>query len=121
MLRISSRSNPRLRETARLVASSRDRRKAGKCVLEGEHLVAAYAARYGAPETLLVTESFLLREGVKALVDRFESRAIVVPDALLDDIAALPAGVGMLAVVATPQASAHASGDFVLLLDDVQD
>jgi TrmH family RNA methyltransferase len=121
MLRVTSRHNPKLKETVRLVASSRDRRKAGKCVLEGEHLIEAYASRYGAPETLLVTQPFLGRESARALVERFESRTIVVPDAIFDDIAVLPAGVGLLAVVATPQAPGDATGDFVLLLDDVQD
>ena len=43
MQHVTSRQNPRLNEAARLIASSRDRRKAGKCVLEGEHLVAVYA------------------------------------------------------------------------------
>ena len=45
MLRVASRNNPRYREVARLVSSSRDRRKAGRCVLEGEHLVAAHLER----------------------------------------------------------------------------
>ena len=121
MLRVTSRSNPKLKETARLVASSRDRRKAGKCVLEGEHLIAAYAARYGAPETLLIGDSFLRRPEAKALAERFDSRAISVPDELLEDFAVLPAGVGMLAVVATPRAPGNVEGDFLLLLDDVQD
>ena len=40
MQRVTSRQNPRLREAIGLIASARDRRKAGKCVLEGEHLVA---------------------------------------------------------------------------------
>ena len=121
MLRITSRSNPRLRETARLVASSRERRKAGRCVLEGEHLIEAYANRYGAPETLLISESFLDRDTARALAERFESLTIAVPDAVLDDIAVLPAGVGMLAVIATPKAPGKIEGDFLLLLDDVQD
>ena len=121
MLRITSRNNPKLKETARLVASSRDRRKAGKCVLEGEHLVAAYAARHGAPETLLITESFLRRPSAKALADGFDALAIVVPDAVLEDIAVLPAGVGMLAVIRAPQPPAEVTGDFLLMLDDVQD
>ena len=42
MPRISSSDNPRLKEAARLIASSRERRKSGRCVLEGEHLVDVY-------------------------------------------------------------------------------
>jgi TrmH family RNA methyltransferase len=121
VLRITSRNNPRLKEAARLIASSRDRRKAGKCVIEGEHLVGVYAERYGAPETLVVAEPFLDRPGVRALAERFDTRTVVVSEALFDDLAVLPSGVGMLAVVATPARASTQGGDFCLLLDDVQD
>jgi len=121
MQRVTSRNNPRLREAARLIASSRDRRKAGKCVLEGEHLVAVYAARRGAPEFLIVTEDAVARPGVRALADAHSSRTLVVPAGLFAELAALPAGVGLLAVVATPAAVPAAPGAFCLLVDDVQD
>jgi TrmH family RNA methyltransferase len=121
MLRVSSRTNPRLKEASRLVASSRDRRKAGKCVLEGEHLVEAYSQRYGPPETLVVTEAFLDRPAARRLVERFDARTIVVPEPLFDELAVLPAGVGMLAVVSTPKPTAEDAGDFCLLLEGVQD
>jgi len=119
--RVTSRNNPRLREAARLIASSRDRRKAGKCVLEGEHLVAVYVARRGAPESLIVTDEALVRPGVRALAEEHSSRTLIVPAALFGELATLPAGVGLLAVVATPVAVPRAPGDFCLLLDDVQD
>ena len=54
MQRVSSKDNPRLAEAARLVASSRDRRKSGKCVLEGDHPIGVYLERIGRPETLVV-------------------------------------------------------------------
>lgn len=121
MQRITSRNNPRLREAARLAASSRDRRKAGRCVLEGEHVVAVYAARFGAPQSLIVTDEAVARPAVRALVDRYADRAIVVPGALFDEVATLPAGVGVLAVVATPTTTSPGRADFSLLVDDVQD
>lgn len=121
MQRVTSRHNPRLREAARLVASARDRRKAGRCVLEGEHLVGVYWDRFGAPETLIVTEEALAREPARAIVARGLERTLVVPAALFADLATLPSGVGMLAVVPTPQSSAAAAAEFCLLLDDVQD
>jgi len=121
VLRITSRHNPRLRETAQLLASARERRKAGRCVIEGEHLVAVYAERRGAPEVLIVSEPFLARPGVEALCRRFGERTLVVPEALFASMAVLPAGVGMLAVVPTPHPPASDDGDFCVLLDDVQD
>ena len=121
MLRITSRHNPRLRDTAQLLASARERRKVGRCVLEGEHLVAVYADRHGAPEVLVVSEPFLGRPGVDALCRRFGERTLLVPEALFASLAVLPAGVGMLAVVPTPHPPASDGGDFCVLLEDVQD
>ena len=121
MLRITSKNNPRLKEATRLVASSRDRRKAGKCVLEGEHLIEAYSQRHGSPETLIVTEAFLERPAARRLAERFEARTLIVPGSLFDEIAVLPAGVGMLAVVDTPVPALDDAAEFCLLVDDVQD
>ncbi|GIK87126.1 MAG: RNA methyltransferase [Betaproteobacteria bacterium] len=121
MLRITSRHNPRLREALRLVASARDRRKAGRCVLEGEHLIEVYAQRIGAPETLVVAEPFLERAGVCALARRFDDRALVVPAPLFHEMAVLPAEVGVLAVVPAPRVPLSPGGAFCLLLDEVQD
>jgi TrmH family RNA methyltransferase len=121
VLRIASKNNPRLREASRLVASARDRRKAGKCVLEGEHLVSAYVQRYGAPETLVIAEPYADRPQIAALARRFDERALIVPEALFDELAVLPSGVAMLAVVATPLPRPSPGGAFCLLLDDVQD
>jgi len=121
VLSVTSSRNPRLREAARLIASSRDRRKAGKCVLEGEHLVAVYAARRGLPETLLVAAGALDRPEARALAERCGPRTLVVPPALFRDVAVAPAGVEMLAVVPTPRGAAGTGGDFCLLLEEVQD
>jgi RNA methyltransferase, TrmH family len=118
---VTSRQNPRLKEVSRLIASSRDRRKAGKCVLEGEHLIAAYSQRHGAPELIVVTDDALARQAVRALATRHEDRVLRVPAKLLSDLATLPPGVGMLAVVPAPRPGPSAASDFCLLLDDVQD
>lgn len=121
MLRITSRHNPRLRDVAGLLASARDRRKAGKCVLEGEHLIAVYVGRHGDPEVLVVAEDCLARPGVAALVARFPRETLVVPAPLFAELATLPAGVGILAAIAAPVPAPAAAADFCLLLDDVQD
>src|SRR5215468_3669989 len=122
MPRITSRDNPRLKEAARLIASSRDRRKSGRCVLEGAHVVAAYCARHGAPETLIVADTApdtpelgALRAAVPA------TRTLVVAENAWSELGPLPAGVGVLAVVPTPQPLPGRAADFCLLLEDVQD
>jgi TrmH family RNA methyltransferase len=123
MQRVTSRQNPRLKEAGRLIASARDRRKAGKCVLEGEHLVGVFSARYGAPESLLVTDEALAHAAARALAERHAERTLVIPAKLLSELAVLPADVGVLAVVPVvrPAAAPTTTAAFCLLLDDVQD
>ena len=121
MQHVTSRQNPRLREAAALIASSRERRKTGKCVLEGEHVVSAYLLRHGNPETLIVAEDALATPAVRDVAERHSPRTLVVPAALFAATASLPASVGMLAVVATPRPPQLRFADFCLLVDDVQD
>jgi RNA methyltransferase, TrmH family len=122
MPRVSSPDNPRLKEAARLIASSRDRRKAGRCVLEGEHTIVAYCDRYGAPETLIVVESACKRDGIRKLVERIPpSHTLVVAETAWAGIAQFPAGIGAMAVVEAPRPQHHASSVFFLLLDGIQD
>jgi len=122
MLRVVSRQNPRYREVARLVSSSRDRRKAGRCVLEGEHLVAVHLERTGLPEIVVVNEEALARPGIAALVARVpESRLVVVTRALFDGMGALPPDVGVIAVAPAPRPPSGPPGALCLLLEAIQD
>ena len=80
MPRITSRDTPRLHEAARLIASSRERRKADRCVLEGEHLVGAYCRRIGPPETLIVAEGAEEQPAVRSLVSLVsQARTLIDP------------------------------------------
>ena len=122
MRRVASRHNEHLRDVARLIASSRERRKSGRCVLEGAHLIEVYVARIGMPQILVVADDVLVRADVAALVGKVpQDRIIVVSRKLFDDAASLPADIGVLAAVPTPRVEPRAHADFCLLLDDVQD
>ena len=122
MPRITSRDNPRLKEAVRLIASSRERRKAGRCVLEGEHVVAAYCRRHGAAETLLIAETALGRPTIRALQATVPAtQTLIVTPSAWAEYSQLPAAVGALAVVATPAPRFERAADFCLLLEDVQD
>ena len=122
MTRVTSLDNPRLKEAARLIASSRDRRKSGRCVLEGAHAIDAYCRRIGNPETLIVADAAEADASIAALLARVPpSRTLVVSRALLGELATLPADVGAIAVIVTPVAAPAPAADFCLLLEDVQD
>ncbi len=122
MQRATSRHNPRLKDAARLIASSRDRRKMGRCVLEGDHLVGIYQARIGMPETLLVVDARAHDPRIAALIAPMPARDVIaVSAALFAEVSTLPADIGALAIVPTPSPSAPPPARFHLLLDDVQD
>jgi len=122
MLRVTSRNNPRLAEAAGLISSSRDRRKAGRCVLEGDHLIGVYLDRGGLPESLIVVDDRLSDPRIAAIVARVpESRVLCVPSVVFAEVSTLPAAVGALAVVATPAPALPSPAGFHLLLEDVQD
>ena len=123
MIRVSSPNNPRVREALRLMASSHERRRTARCVLEGAHLVLVYRATFGLPDTIIATDEALARDEVRALVaGDADARTIVVPASLLAEHSAMPADIGVLAVVPAPRALApRDDAGFTLLLEDVQD
>jgi TrmH family RNA methyltransferase len=122
MLRVTSRHNPRLAEAAALISSSRDRRKAGRCVLEGEHLIEVYLDRGGVPEALILVDERVSEPRFAALAARVRERDVLaVPAAIFAEISTLPAAVGVLAIIATPAPVLPPSASFHLLLEDVQD
>jgi hypothetical protein len=53
-----------------LISSSRDRRKAGRCVLEGDHLIEVYLDRGGVPEALIVVDERVADPRFAALAAR---------------------------------------------------
>src|SRR5215468_10292025 len=99
MPRITSRDNPRLKEAVRLIASSRERRKTGRCVLEGEHLVTAYCQRVGPPESLILAESAREQPAIRVLLASVPAaRTLVVAASAWDELTQLPSAIGVLAV-----------------------
>ncbi|HWD36425.1 MAG TPA: RNA methyltransferase, partial [Casimicrobiaceae bacterium] len=121
-MRVESANNERLRDVARLASSSHERRKSGRCVLEGVHLIEIYCERVGPPQTLVVLDEALARRDIINLMARVPaSRTLVVRRALFSELASLPADVSALAVVPAPVTRASEPGRFCLVLEDVQD
>jgi len=122
MPRVSSRDNPRLKAVAQLIASSRERRKEGRCVLEGENLVAAYYRRYGAPEILVVCEDALERPDIEALASQAPPQdTLLVSTQRWAEVSQVAPALGVLAVVSAPVPRLEKAADFCLLLEAIQD
>jgi TrmH family RNA methyltransferase len=117
---IRSRDNPFFKGLKRLAESGRERRKRGRTLLDGLHLVMAYEAALGPVETLIVADSALAAGEIAAYV---EGRGVVVlADSLLRDLGLVDTPSGLLAVVITPMATVAVDREKdAILLDGVQD
>ncbi|HET9045970.1 MAG TPA: RNA methyltransferase [Casimicrobiaceae bacterium] len=122
MQRVTSRHNERINEARRLAQSSRDRRKLGRCILEGKHLTRVYVDRVGPPATLIVVDWALDDPAIAGIVrDVPSTRVLQVPPTVFAEIAVLPIDVGVLAVIETPRHDVTQQPQFALLLEDLQD
>ena len=117
---IQSRDNAFYKQLKRLAESGRERRKTGRTVLDGVHLVEAYEQAIGPVETLVVGESAMQAGEIARFVEGRDF--VVLSDALLREIAPVDTPSGLMAVAAMPQATAavHRQKD-AILLDGVQD
>lgn len=117
---IQSRDNPFFKSLKRLAESGRERRKTGKTLLDGVHLVEAYEQAIGMVDSLVVAESALAGGEVAAFVEGREP--VVIADVLMRDLGLVDTPSGLLAVVAMPCGGAQADGNGdAVLLDGVQD
>jgi TrmH family RNA methyltransferase len=133
---ITSRDNPTFKELVKLQESSRQRRIAGRTLLDGVHLVEAYFA-LGEPEKLVVSETgcenpeirFLLEKVTKVTEGVANRQAIVMvlPDALFREVSTVKTATGLMAVVPIPSPEAipmqkrGEAESFCALLEAIQD
>jgi len=123
MKKITSRENATFKQLRLLAESSRERRKQGKTLLDGIHLVSAWFAHFGPPELLIVSESGAQQTEISGfLAQQRQTLPQVFGDALFREISPVTTPTGILALIAIPRSSpaAKMSGSCVLL-DAIQD
>jgi len=123
MNRIASRTNPQFKALSLLAHTARERRRQGRTLLDGPHLVASYLDHGHLPALVAVSDDALTRPEVAALLGRLRGCEIVCFAApLFSSIAPVDTPIGILAIVEIPLASDdRAHGEFVVMLDGVQD
>jgi TrmH family RNA methyltransferase len=100
---IQSRENPQVRALLKLAASSRERRKTGTTVLEGENLLRAYHDAGGKAELVALSEAAYARPQLRQLLETVNAKTrLLLADGLVDKMSELVSGTGVLAVVKTP-------------------
>ena len=123
MKSISSRDNPLYKRLLRLATSSRERRKVGKCLLDGMHLVAAYYASCGLPETVIVSAAALENPELAAFLARHPQIApVILTPGLFQDVAQVAHPQGIIAIGDVPHpALPKVLPDSCVLLEGIQD
>lgn len=123
MKAVASRDNPAFKAMARLVSSASARRRAGLCVLDGTHLLAAFLDSGGRPEELMVSRAGLDDPEVARLVERAApARVTLLADALFDALSTVESPTGVIAAVRAPAGRAvPPTARLALLLEDIQD
>jgi TrmH family RNA methyltransferase len=121
--RISSRDNALYKEWKGLATSSQARRRAGRTLLDGVHLCAAYLDSVGLPAMCIVGESAMANPEVAAILERCGgAQGVVLPDALFRALSQVEHGVDLLFVIDTPRATApDMLAEAAVLLDNLQD
>ncbi|MEY4591253.1 MAG: hypothetical protein RIR18_148 [Pseudomonadota bacterium] len=124
MKHIQSRDNPFYKQLKKLAESGRERRKVGKTLLDGAHLIVAFEQAMGAVETLVISESCLSTYQKSAeLVRVVEGHELtVLSDSLMRELGLVESPSGLLAVAKTPQTVTQPNPNInAVLLDAVQD
>ena len=123
MKAIRSRNNPTVKALVKLAGSSRERRRTGTTLLEGERLVRAYGESGGRAETILASESACTDTATRTFVEKFPAEShLVLADGIFSAISQLASAAGVAAVIRTPQpgpVEKPISG--CLLLENIQD
>ncbi len=122
--RIVSRDNRGWRECVALAESARERKRQGRALLEGIHLCQAWRQWQGGFDTLIVSDAALGDAEVGALLAQLDSAARVwhVTDPLFKELSRLEHGIGVAAVVPTPEPDWPARiDDDCVYLDRLQD
>ncbi len=123
MKTITSSDNPRFRALLKLAQSSRERRGAGLSLLDGIHLVAAYAEHVGPPAEIVLNRSAAENPEVCGLLAKLKAcPQLQLSDALFRQLSSVATPTGIIAVVPTPRVAApeRLSGASVWL-EDIQD
>lgn len=122
--RIASRDNPHFKALKRLCRSGRERRKTGRVLLDGMHLIESYAQLHGSLQEIIVSESGALRgEIARFLHGRGAAGPVsVLADALFDELALVATPTGIMAIVGQPQPTHNPNLEAdTVVLDGIQD
>jgi TrmH family RNA methyltransferase len=123
MRHVTSADNAQFKALLKLHQSSRERKKAGRSLLDGVHLVQAYVEHVGAPDQVAVSRSALADPEIAALLrSKLMPEPLVLSDGLMRELSSVSTPTGLIAAVKTPRArEVPAKPAACVMLEDIQD
>ncbi|MCB1887028.1 MAG: RNA methyltransferase [Rhodocyclaceae bacterium] len=121
MQQITSRDNPLVKRVRALARSSREVKKQGLTLLDGDHLLRAALGAGRSVEQVLLSASGAGRHDYLALASAAGCPVTQLPDALFASVSPVESPSGILALMAVPASPAPAASGTVVVLDAVQD
>ncbi|HZV54114.1 MAG TPA: RNA methyltransferase [Rhodocyclaceae bacterium] len=119
---ITSRDNPTVKALRALAVDARETRRQRRTLLDGPHLIDAFHRHLGAPDMLVISESGVGNEEIGRLLDRLPATETVqIPDSLFREVSGVATPVGILAVIAIPDAPFGSIEGSCVMLDAIQD
>jgi TrmH family RNA methyltransferase len=120
---ITSRDNPLYKRLYRLSTSSRERRKSGKALLDGMHLIAAYCEACGPPDLVVLSSTASAHPEISGFLGRRpDIEPVVFAPGLFNEIAQVVHPVGIIALCDVPRASMpERPPETCVLLEGIQD
>lgn len=128
MKSITSRENPFFRQLVKLAESAAQRRSSGLTLLDGVHLLNAYRAAVGLPQSLIVSAAGRDSAEIKCLLaelgEKEAVKLVVLSDALFREVSPVKTPSGIMALIAIPAAvviPVRQGERFCVLLEAIQD
>lgn len=122
MKHITSRDNPTFKELKLLADDVREQRRQSRTLLDGIHLVEAYAVKVGRPERLILSEHGVAQPEIQALCDSVSDvESLLLRDSLFRELSSLATPTGVCAVIRIPSTPSAELIGSCILLDCLQD
>ena len=124
MKHIASHENAHFKALKKLCQSGRERRKTGRAVLDGMHLIEIYVQYFDLPEEVIVRERSVLSSEISCFLNSHQVgiAVSVLSDALFDELATVETPSGIMAIIEQPRCIHGIDQEIdAVLLDGVQD
>lgn len=124
MKHVVSRDNPFFKALKKLCQSGRERRRVGRIVLDGMHLIQSHAESGGQPEEVVVSDAGKQKPEIASYLATLPTERSVtwLADSLFNELTQVETSSGILAIALRPQVHFSLGHDQdTILLDGIQD